>query len=547
METNKNVTRRLFLKSTGLIASAAWLPIYLNCNNMKKRPNILWITAEDISPDLGCYGDSVAHTPNIDKLANDGIRYTNAFSTAGVCAPSRSALITGMYQNSIGTHHMRTRTHDVPWLPKPYHAVIPPHVKGYPEYLRAAGYYCSNRKKTDYQIGEPISIWDECSENAHWRNRATDQPFFSVFNFTITHEAKIRTPLDKKAITDVSKIQLPPYYSDTPIVRNDWARYYDNINTMDSQVSELLRDLEDDGLLNDTIIFFYGDHGRGLPRAKRWIYDSGIKVPLIIRFPDKWKAGTVNDDLVSFVDFGPTALSLADVPVPVHMQGQPFLGSQAKEPRNYIYAARDRMDECYDIIRAVRDKQYKYIRNFQPEKPYVQEIPYRDKMPTMQEMLRLNKEGKLKVAEKLWFRETKPAEELYDCTIDPHEINNLAEDSKYHDVLVRMRSELKKWMDEINDMGFILEMEMVEKMWSGGKQPATEAPVINIDGKKKLMVLSCPTEGASIVYTTEKEEDPHWLLYSKPLKLKASGTLRAKAIRYGYKHSGEAVTNFILD
>ncbi|MBC8182890.1 sulfatase-like hydrolase/transferase [candidate division KSB1 bacterium] len=534
------------MQTTGLVAASTLLALNYKCSSTKSRPNILWITAEDISHDLGCYGDPVAQTPNIDKLASKGVRYTNAYSVSGVCAPSRSALISGMYPVSIGTHHMRTKTHDFPGLPKPYHAVVPPYVKGYPEYLRAAGYYCTNRKKTDYQIGNPISIWDECSNKAHWRNRAPGQPFFAVINFNITHESKIRTPLNKKAITDPSKIKIPPYYPDTPIVRNDWARYYDNIATMDTQVGELLKQLEDDGLAENTIVFFYGDHGRGLPRAKRWIYDSGIKVPLIICFPDMRNAGVVNDNLVSFVDFGPTVLSIAGVKVPEHIQGQPFLGSQKKAPRKYIYAARDRMDERYDMIRAVRDKKFKYIRNFQPEKPYAQEIPYMEKMPTMQEMRRLHKEGKLHGSEKLYFRETKPVEELYDCLIDPHEVSNLAENPKYKDKLERMRVELKKWMDDINDMGFIPETEMVEKMWPGGKQPVTAKPNIEIDGKKKIFKISCDTEGASIVYTTEDGENPHWLLYSEPVKLKNKYSIRAKAIRYGYKHSEEAATNFIL-
>jgi len=546
MQNNQNISRRKFMETAGLAVAGSLVAMNYKCYGTISRPNILWITAEDISPDLGCYGDSVAQTPNLDKIANDGIRYTNAFSTSGVCAPSRSALITGMYQNSIGTHHMRTRTHDFPGLPKPYQAVVPPYVKGYPEYLRAAGYYCTNRRKTDYQIGNPISIWDECGNKAHWRNRAPGQPFFAIVNFTITHESKIRTPLDKQAITDPQKIKLPPYYPDTPIVRNDWARYYDNIATMDGQVGELLKQLEEDGLADNTIVFFYGDHGRGLPRAKRWIYDSGLKVPLIIRFPDRVNAGTVNENLVSFVDFGPTVLSLAGVKVPQHMQGQPFLGNQKKTPRKYIYAARDRMDERYDIIRAVRDKQYKYIKNFQPEKPYAQEIPYMENMPTMQEMRRLHKEGKLQGPEKLFFRETKPVEELYECTTDPHEVNNLAEKSKYKDVLERMRSELKKWMDDINDMGFIPEMEMVEKMWPGGKQPVTTKPNIEIDGKKKIFKISCDTEGASIVYTTEDGKNPHWMLYSKPVKLKNSCSIRAKAIRYGYQHSEEVSKEFDL-
>ena len=328
------------------------------------RPNILWITTEDMSPDLGCYGDSEARTPNLDRFASEGARFSNAFSISGVCAPSRSALITGMYPTSIGTHHMRSK------------GVPPPYVKCFTEYLRAAGYYCSNNVKTDYNFDPPLTAWDESSRKAHWRGCAEGQPFFSVINFTVTHESRIRaeperfarltatlTPEDRH---DPAKAQLPPYYPDDPIVRRDWANYYDLITAMDYKVGELLAQLEEDGLADNTIVFFYGDHGRGLPRAKRWVYDSGMRVPLMIRWPGKIKPGTVRDDLVSFVDFGATVLSLAGVKIPSYIQGQAFLGEQSAPPRNYVYAARDRMDETYDIIRAVRDKKYKYIRNFEP-------------------------------------------------------------------------------------------------------------------------------------------------------------------------------------
>ncbi len=357
------------------------------------RPNILWITAEDICPDLGCYGDTGARTPTLDAFARQGVRYANAFSVSGVCAPSRSAIITGMYPTTIGTHHMRSK------------AVPPPCVRCFPEYLRAAGYYCTNNVKTDYNFDSPLTAWDESSRKAHWRNRPAGRPFFAVFNITTTHESQIRCtdaefarhmargrPEDRH---DPAKAVLPPYYPDTPVVRNDWARYYDLITAMDSQVADLLKQLDEEGLADSTIVFFYGDNGRGLPRGKRWVYDSGIHVPLIVRFPDGRGAGTVREDLVSFVDFGPTVLSLAGVEVPKHMQGRPFLGEQKAEPRDYVFAARDRMDETYDIIRAVRDKQYKYIRNFKACRPYAQYIDYMEKMPTMQEMRRLNKLGKL--------------------------------------------------------------------------------------------------------------------------------------------------------
>jgi arylsulfatase A-like enzyme len=474
-----------------------------------KQPNILWLTTEDICPDLGCYGDPAAVTPTIDKLAGEGMRFTNCFDTAGVCAPSRACLISGMYSPSIGCQHMRTATHTdlYPELVKPYEAVPPADVKGFPEFLRAAGYYCTNNFKTDYQMGNPLTIWDECSKTAHWRNRPDkSQPFFAVFNHEITHEGQIRMPAGKKAQkTDPAKVVLPPYYPDTPEVRNDWAVYYDNINTMDGQVAQKLKQLNEDGLADNTIVFFFGDNGRGLPRAKRWIYDSGMHVPLIIRWPGRIKPGTVNEDLVSFVDFAPTVLSLAGVKAPAHMQGQAFLGAQQQPARRYVYAARDRMDNVPDFVRCVRDKKFKYIRNFKPDLPYAATSAYMDQMPSMQAMRRLNAEGKLTGAQKQFFTHPRPVEELYDITKDPHEVNNLAADPKYKDELARLRHELDTWMAAIKDLGPIDEHEMVAKMWPGGVQPVTAAPAIEVStqGDKATVKITCPTEGASIAWTTD--------------------------------------------
>jgi len=357
--------RRDFLKTIGLGAASVALG---GCASVSERsagegpvdekvprPNILWISTEDISLDLGCYGDSYAVTPNLDCFAAESVRYDNAFTPAGVCAPVRSGIITGMYPTTIGTNNMRCK------------GVPPAQVRCFTEYLRAAGYYCTNRRKTDYQFAPPITAWDDCSGKGHWRNRAKGQPFFSVINITTTHESKIRSRYEQLK-HDPARAKLPPYYPDTPVVRKDWARYCDIITTMDQQVGQILQQLEDDGLAEETIVWFWGDHGRGLPRAKRWLYDSGLHVPLIIRVPEKFRKlanpvdpaalepGTVSDDLISFIDFGPTVLSLAGVKVPTHIQGRPFLGTQKAPPRKYIFAARDRMDEAYDPILALVNK-----------------------------------------------------------------------------------------------------------------------------------------------------------------------------------------------
>ena len=381
-----------------------------------KSPNILWISCEDISCELGCYGYPNISTPDLDRLAAQGLRYSNAYTAAPVCAPNRSTIITGMYANSIGSSHMRTTSTGYE-----YECVPPPYVRCFTEYLRAAGYYCTNNSKTDYQFAPPVTAWDQNgSKHGDWAGRAPGQPFFSVINLFTTHESKIRTPLEKDPVKDPASVELPPYYPDTPLVRRDMARYLDNIETMDRQVGEILERLERDGLADNTIVMFWSDHGRGLPRGKRWIYDSGIQVPVIVRYPGKIAPGSVSGRLISSVDFGPTVLSLTGLDIPVHMQGRPFLGPKSAPERDYIFAFRDRMDETYDMIRAVRDKRYKYIRNYHPEKPYAQAIAYMDLMPTLQEWRRLFAEGKLEGPQKLFFADTKPVHELYDCDADPH-------------------------------------------------------------------------------------------------------------------------------
>ena len=327
------------------------------------RPNILWISNEDMSPHIGAYGDALARTPVLDRLARESIRFTHAFTTAPVCAPSRAAIITGMHQSAIGAQHMRTTEDRVPELPGPYLAVPPFYVKAFPEYLRAAGYYTSNRAKTDYQFGEPFTIWDEVGPDAHWRNRTDrSQPFFSVFNLMVTHESQIfpSSPArkGKALITDLERVIVPPYYPDTPLVRQELARMYDNIADMDTQVGELLKQLEADGLADNTVVFYWADHGDGVPRSKRSLYDSGLRVPLMIRWPEMTPgtANSASDQLVSMIDLAPTVLAMAGVEIPVHMQGRVLVGPKAQRGPNYVFGARDRMDQEYDMMRSARDR-----------------------------------------------------------------------------------------------------------------------------------------------------------------------------------------------
>jgi uncharacterized sulfatase len=524
------------------------------------RPNILWISAEDLSPDLGSYGDAYARTPTLDRLASQGSRYSKAFASAPVCAPSRSAIITGMYPTAIGSMHMRSK------------AVPPAGVRAFTEYLRAAGYYCTNNSKTDYNFEAPPShrppdsVWDETGDMAHWRNRPDRaQPFFAVMNLTVTHESQIRAPANRVAANtarltadqrhDPVRAVLPPYYPDTPLVRRDWANYHDIITAMDYQVADILAQLEADGLADSTVVFFWGDHGRGLPRAKRWPYDSGLRVPLIVRWPGTIAPGTVNDELVSLVDLGPTVLSVAGVPIPPHMQAQAFLGGQKATPREYTFAHRDRMDEAYDMIRSARDGRYRYIRNFHPGRPYAQHIAYMEEMPTMMEMRRRYKDhmnalapeyGKaMTPAQLLFFRPEKPPEELYDLDSDPHEIDNLAGSQRHAPVLARMRAALERWQATTGDLGMVPEAELRERMRPGGvwQQVAAPTAVARVANSALRVTLSSATEGASIVYTTESSPSPHWRLYTGQVDLPGAAVLRAKACRLGYLESREVVVS----
>ena len=524
------------------------------------RPNILWISAEDLSPDLGSYGDGYAITPTLDRLAAEGVRYLNAFATAPVCAPSRSAIITGMYPTTIGSLHMRSK------------AVPPVGIKAFTEYLRAAGYYCTNNSKTDYNFEAPPSnrppesVWDETSTRAHWRNRESrTQPFFAVFNLTVTHESQIRAAeadyrrntgrLTPDQFHDPAKAVLPPYYPDTPLVRRDWARYYDNVTAMDYQVADILKQLEDDGLRESTIVFFWGDHGRGLPRGKRNVYDAGIRVPLLVRWPGRLGAGTVSDELVSLFDLGPTALSLAGLRTPPQMQAQPFLGPYRREPRKFVFSHRDRMDEAHDMVRSVMGKRYHYIRNFHPDRTNAQYIDYLEEMPTMQELRRLFKDHfnalgpgygvALRTEQLAFLLPGKPREELYEVAADRHEVRNLAASPGHQRVLREMRQALQVWQRRTNDLGLLPEAELRERMRPGGVWQRVAKPVINLSAARMglRVTISTTTPGASVVYTTDPGDRARWRLYTGELETMSKSLLRAKACRLGYLDSEEAVSS----
>ena len=541
-----------------------------------RRPNILWISFEDTNPFYGCYGDPVARTPNLDRLAADGCRWTHCFSTAGVCAPARSAVITGMYPISIGTHHMRTtHTNDAtPEMPTPYSALVPHYVKCFTEYLRAAGYYCTNNAKTDYQFTPPLTAWDEIGNRAHWRSRPDpDQPFFAVFNPTRTHESGMwpeearpsRAGLSQRetvlAEFDPATVELPPYFPDTPKVREAMTRMYSNIEHSDLFLGQLLLELEEDGLSDNTVVVHWSDHGP-LPRGKRWPYDSGIHVPLIARWPGHIQAGRVSDQLVSTIDLAPTALSLAGVNIPSHMQGQAFIGPRSAPARRYVYASRDRHDEAYDMVRAVRDSRYKYIRNCRPDLPYLLWVPYHNRHPIVEEMWRLYLAGELSGPQLLMFQ-PRPVEELYDTQTDPHEIDNLAADPTHAEELLRLRAALDGWLSDVGDLGKLDEAQMVRRWYPGGEQPQTAPPLFipicaDSPGRELspgggrfegplVVQLHSTTQGASIAYTLQSGGDARWRLYTEPVGFPpGETTLRAKAVRIGFSDSNESTATFTV-
>lgn len=524
-------------------------------------PNILLIVAEDMSGKVGAFGDEVAQTPAIDALAREGIRFPNAFTAAGVCAPSRSALITGVYPISMGTHQMRT-SQGVPGSTlESYQAVPPPDIKAFPELLRAAGYVTANFAKRDYQFGEPFTIWDvdvggflSPLEPALWRQLPDGKPWFVMVNLTATHESHLATfggeysepwhtrmtqlasaqAARVERVTDPGEVTVPPYFPDTPDVRASIAQHYDNIHYMDGQVAAIVAALEADGLADDTIVVWTTDHGDAFPRAKRAVYDSGTRVPMVVRFPDESAAGTVREQLVSFVDLAPTFLELADAEVPAFIQGRNFLEG---EPRTYVYAARDRMDETVDRQRSVRDQRYRYVRNFMPEVAYFRPLLFRDMFPIMRELWRGAEGGTLAPEQDFYFTAPRPIDELYDTEADPHEVDNLAGRDEFQSILVRMRSELERWTRSVGDRGETPELEMVESMWPGLVQPVTGAPQVetSVDTVgRQLLTLASATEGASIGY---RVNDGAWQLYTGPFAVDDTATVETKAIRYGYKES----------
>ncbi|MEO0553385.1 MAG: sulfatase-like hydrolase/transferase [Bacteroidota bacterium] len=506
----KNTTYRLISLLLLVFASCA------DSEEQNTLPNILWVTTEDMSMELGCYGDAVAKTPDIDAFARKSLLYTNAFASAPVCAPARSSIITGMYPTSIGSHHMRTAGR------------IPRGVRYFPQYLREAGYYCTNNSKEDYNLDyESSAIWDESNDVAHWRNRKRkDQPFFAVFNYIGTHESGIDNErkhsrftkdLTEDQFINPNDVKLPIYFPDTEITRKLWARYYSNISALDEYVAKLLRQLEEDGLSENTIVFFYSDHGAGVPIHKRWLFDTGLKVPLLVHLPEKYKRlskkqmGSQTDELVSFVDLAPTVLKLAGLDIPEHMQGRAFLGNGLSPEREFVFAARDRMDERYDMQRAVRNKQFKYIRYYEPSKPYIQYMNTPEKGEIMKQIRAAYVQETLPEAGVRLMATTKPNEELFDLEKDPNELNNLIDDPQYKEVLSQMRSAHEEWSIRIKDAGLIPEpiLRSWEKMHDKSIYELLREGVYSIDEVQRV-ALSEDLDGLQQGLASDNEAVRYW-------------------------------------
>ncbi|MGW6057864.1 sulfatase-like hydrolase/transferase [Streptomyces sp. NPDC055189] len=452
------VTRRTFGTLAGAaLTTAAAAPTARAAARPEppERPNILWLVAEDHYPFVGTYGDPLARTPTLDRLAREGIRYDNSYSTAPVCAPSRFALLTGVAPQSAGpAHHMRALGH------------IPAFLKGFPQYLREAGYYTTNNAKTDYNTTIDLpATWDASSTTAHYRDRPAGAPFFAVFNDATTHESSLFSAEDGTTRRD--EIRLPTYLPDTDDIRGDFAHYYDAMGKMDAHVAAQLGELEAAGLADDTIVFFYSDNGGVLPRSKRHCYDEGLRTALIVRLPAKWAhlaprpAGSAESRAVTSVDYGPTVLALAGVDIPDHIQGRPFLGAHRLPPAPYAFGGRDRMDERYDMVRTVRDARYRYLRNYAPHRPRGQHGAYAWLARGYQSWQQAHLDGTLDpVQERFWG--PKPAEELYDLHADPDEIHNLAADPAHARTLARLSHALDGHIITVHDNGFIPEGSPLE-------------------------------------------------------------------------------------
>ncbi|MBT7528931.1 MAG: sulfatase [Flavobacteriaceae bacterium] len=548
-----NYTINNFLKLLLFITFTYSLNSYSKTSDEKL--NVIWISCEDMGPVLSSYGVKEISTPNIDKLAEEGIKYTNAYSTVGVCAPSRFSIITGMYPARLGAHNMRTGNFytykdpdkltykqnkgviDKSGINVPeYEVVTPTNIKAFTEYLRNENYYCINNNKCDYQFNSPFTAWDEVSGNISYKDRPKNTPFFYVKNLMVTHESRIWLRKNEPITVNKDILKIPAYYPDIPEVRNDIAIKYSNIQEMDRQVGEIISDLEKNDLLDKTIIFFWSDHGGNLLRQKRAVGNSGLKVPLIIRFPDGYRSGEVDNRIVSLMDLGPTTMSLLGIKPPSFLDGKAFLGKYKTKPRNYAFGSADRFDESTDMQRSVIDGRFVYIKNFMPELPLIYRNKYREQVSMNKKIIQMDRDDELIGDSKYIFMKSKQDEELYDLKFDPYEVDNIANNPDYKDKLIELRNALNTWQYEIDDKGFTNESELINEFWPNMIQPITKPVEITVSDN--VISLKCETKGASIGYQIGAQiGSQNWKLYNKPFDLSSNQKLATRAIKIGYKAS----------
>ena len=538
-----------------------------------RRPNVVWISTHDINPDLGAYhgvwpGADYADTPSLDGLAAEGALFENAFASAPVCAPSRSAILTGCHPTAIGTIHMRTK------------AAPPPEVRLLPEYFREAGYYTTNNVFTDFQVQTPPTAFDECSTRAHWRNRPSpDTPFFAMFHSSITHESRLyyddaafaeeTRDVEPHRRHDPESAPLPPYYPDTEVFRSTWARYADLITQMDHWTGGILRQLAEDDLADNTIVVFWSDHGVGMPRAKRWLREAGLRVPLVVRWPGVVRPER-RTELVHLMDLAPTMLAACGIPVPAHMHGQPVFDQAGGhlDPNRYTFGARSRIDEQEDDSLTVRDARFRYVRHAHPDRSPMQHSVYPDRFATWRELRELaftdaqaiargSSERVLGDAQRSVFAPGRPAEELFDLAADPHELSDVASDPAFATELERLRAALDEWMADYAPTWPIAEADLIESWRPGGRAQHTADPQVDVVGG--LATARCPTPGALVGWTTQQPAAPrtrteveiatgapeddgrHWALYSGPVDVSGTGAVYFRAWRLGFEPSEEVV------
>ena len=526
-----------------------------------ERPNILVIMADDMSLRINALGDKTAITPNLDELVKNGTSYMNAFTTAGVCACSRSALLTGKNQISIGSMHMRTSSGgSVPYL-----AVPEAHIKAFPEILRKHGYFTFTNDKLDYQFSGifpgsgPFTIWNSEKDKFGWKNRKNSEPFFGMINLIITHESGIfrgkMNSVDTQAIKLMQQTRqmlyeapikpenviVPPFLPDTSEVRKDIARAYNNIYILDIEVKEIIDQLKKDNILDDTIIIFTSDHGDGLPRYKRELFDTGINVPFIILVPKKFsswqKPGEKIYDLVSFLDIAPTVLNLAGVSIPSYMDGKSIFGNEKNE---YIFAARDRLDSFKGKTRAVRNKDYKFIKNYSLGIVGAQKLSFRENLMSMKELRKMYENNELNEIQKIWL-ELIPELQLYDLNEDPYEINNLAYDPNYKEKVLLLENVLEQWIEKNNFHGHLEEEDLIEVFWPENTQPQTTEPLYSLEDGFLYLKNNDVSKNASIGFSYDGK---NWEVYSEPIEIKKNKKVYFKAVRYGWKESETKIVKF---